>query len=121
MERRPGRDAFPTVSYFYDCALPGPAAASIQILQTCRAVVDLGACATVYAGEVRPAACFPFYGLEPHEHYVGEPIGEPVTVSALGGHAKFQWKADWALRLLSGDIAYEMHGQDLADSARVDG
>ncbi|MER5268031.1 hypothetical protein ABTZ99_38660 [Actinosynnema sp. NPDC002837] len=59
------------------------------------------------------------HGLEPHEYYVGEPIGEPVTVSALGGHCKFQWKADWALRLLSGDVAYEMHGQDLADSARV--
>ncbi|ROP35779.1 hypothetical protein [Saccharothrix texasensis] len=59
------------------------------------------------------------HGLEPHEYYAGEPIGEPVTVSALGGGGKFQWKADWALRLLSGDIAYEMHGQDLADSARV--
>ncbi|WP_309116253.1 hypothetical protein [Saccharothrix sp.] len=59
------------------------------------------------------------YGLEPHEYYAGEPIGEPVTVSALGGGCKFQWKADWALRLLSGDIAYEMHGQDLTDSARV--
>jgi lysyl-tRNA synthetase class 1 len=59
------------------------------------------------------------YGLEPHEYYADEPIGEPVTVSALGGGCKFQWKADWALRLLSGDVAYEMHGQDLADSARV--
>ncbi|MCO1575056.1 hypothetical protein M8C13_04690 [Crossiella sp. SN42] len=59
------------------------------------------------------------YGIEPQEYYAGEPIGEPVTVSALGGACKLQWKADWAMRLLAGGVAYEMHGEDLAASAQV--
>lgn len=59
------------------------------------------------------------YGLEPHEHYPDEPIGEPVTVSALGGACKLQWKADWAMRLLARGVAYEMHGEDLTGSAQV--
>ncbi|MCE7003525.1 hypothetical protein LWC34_11900 [Kibdelosporangium philippinense] len=59
------------------------------------------------------------YGAEPHEVYPHDPIGEPITVSALGGACKLQWKADWSLRLLSRDTAYEMHGEDLTGSANV--
>ena len=59
----------PSVSYFYDIPLPSRFAASIQILNTCRKLVDLGAPATVLAGPVRAADCFPFYGIEPHEHF----------------------------------------------------
>ncbi|MGO1054333.1 hypothetical protein [Crossiella sp. CA198] len=59
------------------------------------------------------------YGVEPQEYYAGEPIGEPITVSALGGACKLQWKADWAMRLLARGVAYEMHGEDLAASAQV--
>ncbi|MGM1062616.1 aldehyde dehydrogenase family protein [Saccharothrix sp. Mg75] len=86
-------------------------------------VVDVDAKAGTIAYEIpedvvvqRPGVA---HGLEPREYYPDEPIGERVTVSALGGGCKFQWKADWALRSLSGDIAYEMHGQDLAGSAHV--
>ncbi|MBP2473586.1 lysyl-tRNA synthetase class I [Crossiella equi] len=59
------------------------------------------------------------YGVEPHEYYAGEPIGEPITISALGGACKLQWKADWAMRLLARGTAYEMHGEDLTSSAQV--
>ncbi|MEU7916961.1 hypothetical protein [Microbispora bryophytorum] len=59
------------------------------------------------------------YSIEPDEYYTGEPIGVPITVSVLDGRCKLQWKADWAMRLINRSIAYEMHGDDLADSARV--
>ncbi|MEU9832642.1 hypothetical protein AB0D67_14025 [Streptosporangium sp. NPDC048047] len=59
------------------------------------------------------------YSVEPDEYYEGEPIGVPATVSVLDGRCKLQWKADWAMRLINRSIAYEMHGDDLADSARV--
>ncbi len=41
----------------------------------------------------------------------------PVT----GGHAKLQWKADWAMRWAALDVDYEMSGKDLIDSVRLSG
>ncbi len=42
-------------------------------------------------------------------------------VSALGGRVKVGWKVDWALRWYSYDVAYEMYGKDLIESARLSG
>ncbi|MBV7255638.1 lysine--tRNA ligase [Pacificimonas sp. WHA3] len=45
--------------------------------------------------------------------------GEDGTVheqSALGGAAKLQWKADWAMRWVALGVDYEMYGKDLTDS-----
>jgi lysyl-tRNA synthetase, class I len=39
----------------------------------------------------------------------------PVT----GGHAKCQWKADWAMRWYALGVDYEMSGKDLIDSVRL--
>ena len=41
--------------------------------------------------------------------------------SVLGGHAKVQWKVDWALRWLVLQVDYELYGKDLIDSARLSG
>jgi lysyl-tRNA synthetase class 1 len=42
--------------------------------------------------------------------------GERYTTSVLGGHAKLQWKVDWAMRWLALGVDYEMAGKDLIDS-----
>jgi lysyl-tRNA synthetase, class I len=39
----------------------------------------------------------------------------------LGGHAKAQWKVDWALRWYVLKVDYELYGKDLIDSARISG
>lgn len=41
--------------------------------------------------------------------------------SVLGGHAKVQWKVDWALRWYVLQVDYELYGKDLIDSARLSG
>ncbi len=41
--------------------------------------------------------------------------------SVLGGHAKVQWKVDWALRWFALRVDYELYGKDLIDSARLSG
>ncbi|HEY6417793.1 MAG TPA: lysine--tRNA ligase [Candidatus Binataceae bacterium] len=41
--------------------------------------------------------------------------------SVLGGHAKVQWKVDWALRWYALKVDYELYGKDLTDSARLSG
>jgi lysyl-tRNA synthetase, class I len=41
----------------------------------------------------------------------------PVT----GGHAKLQWKPDWAMRWYALGVDYEMAGKDLIDSVRLSG
>jgi lysyl-tRNA synthetase, class I len=43
------------------------------------------------------------------------------TTSIFDGKVKVGWKIDWALRWFSYDIAYEMYGKDLIDSARLSG
>lgn len=42
--------------------------------------------------------------------------GETVEQSILGGHAKLQWKVDWAMRWVALGVDYEMYGKDLTDS-----
>src|SRR6478609_630557 len=45
----------------------------------------------------------------------GERFEPPIT----GGHAKLQWKPDWAMRWVALGIDYEMAGKDLIDSVKV--
>jgi lysyl-tRNA synthetase, class I len=47
--------------------------------------------------------------------------GERVTVPVTGGHAKLQWKPDWAMRWVALGIDYEMAGKDLIDSVKLSG
>ena len=45
--------------------------------------------------------------------------GERFETSFLGGGAKLQWKADWAMRWSALGVDYEMSGKDLIDSVRL--
>ncbi len=45
----------------------------------------------------------------------GEAYETPVT----GGHAKLQWKPDWAMRWVALGVDYEMAGKDLIDSVKL--
>ncbi len=47
----------------------------------------------------------------------GETYETPVT----GGHAKLQWKPDWAMRWVALGVDYEMAGKDLIDSVKLSG
>ena len=47
--------------------------------------------------------------------------GEWFETQVTGGHAKLQWKADWAMRWHALGIDYEMSGKDLIDSVRLSG
>ncbi|MCJ2022895.1 lysine--tRNA ligase [Methylobacterium sp. J-067] len=47
----------------------------------------------------------------------GEGYETPVT----GGHAKLQWKPDWAMRWVALGVDYEMAGKDLIDSVKLSG
>src|SRR4051812_22673858 len=47
----------------------------------------------------------------------GETFETPVT----GGHAKLQWKPDWAMRWVALGVDYEMAGKDLIDSVKLSG
>jgi lysyl-tRNA synthetase class 1 len=48
-----------------------------------------------------------------------EACGHTAEASVLGGRCKVGWKVDWALRWYSLKVDYEMHGEDLLDSARL--
>ncbi len=45
--------------------------------------------------------------------------GRPFETAVTGGHAKLQWKADWAMRWAALGVDYEMSGKDLIDSVRL--
>ncbi len=45
--------------------------------------------------------------------------GEHIETSVLGGGAKLQWKADWAMRWYALQVDYEMSGKDLIDSVHL--
>jgi lysyl-tRNA synthetase class 1 len=47
----------------------------------------------------------------------GERFETPVT----GGHAKLQWKPDWAMRWVALGVDYEMAGKDLIESVKLSG
>jgi lysyl-tRNA synthetase class 1 len=42
--------------------------------------------------------------------------GERIEQTIFGGHAKLQWKVDWAMRWAALGVDYEMAGKDLIDS-----
>ena len=50
-----------------------------------------------------------------------EGCGASGELSVLGGHAKVNWKVDWALRWFTYEVDYEMYGKDLIDSAKLSG
>ncbi|GJE69531.1 lysine--tRNA ligase [Methylorubrum podarium] len=63
--------------------------------------------------EVRPGAgTIVWRDPETNERYE-----TPVT----GGHAKLQWKPDWAMRWVALGVDYEMAGKDLIDSVKLSG
>ena len=47
--------------------------------------------------------------------------GEYFETLVTGGHAKLQWKPDWAMRWYALDVDYEMAGKDLIDSVKLSG
>src|SRR3954466_13356314 len=47
--------------------------------------------------------------------------GERFETPVAGGHAKLQWKPDWAMRWVALGIDYEMAGKDLIDSVKLSG
>jgi lysyl-tRNA synthetase, class I len=47
--------------------------------------------------------------------------GERIVTPVTGGHAKLQWKPDWAMRWVALGIDYEMAGKDLIDSVKLSG
>jgi len=47
--------------------------------------------------------------------------GAHFETSVLGGAAKCQWKADWAMRWFALGVDYEMSGKDLIDSVKLSG
>ncbi|GEO98274.1 lysine--tRNA ligase [Methylobacterium haplocladii] len=63
--------------------------------------------------EVRPASGTIVW----RDPATGEGYETPVT----GGHAKLQWKPDWAMRWVALGIDYEMAGKDLIDSVKLSG
>ena len=63
--------------------------------------------------EVRPASGTILW----RDPKTGEGYETPVT----GGHAKLQWKPDWAMRWLALGVDYEMAGKDLIDSVKLSG
>lgn len=64
------------VSYFYNDVIPSRFAAPIQILNTCRALGELGVCVTVYTRSIADgvAQCLAFYGLTPHKNLSIAPL-----------------------------------------------
>ena len=63
--------------------------------------------------EVRPSAGTIVW----RDPATGEAYETPVT----GGHAKLQWKPDWAMRWVALGVDYEMAGKDLIDSVKLSG
>ena len=47
--------------------------------------------------------------------------GQGFTTPVTGGHAKLQWKPDWAMRWYALKVDYEMAGKDLIDSVKLSG
>jgi lysyl-tRNA synthetase class 1 len=90
-------------------------------------------------GAERQATYSPFLPVHPETHVVMQVKVEKIDPEAgtiawqdpatgkwfetpvTGGHAKLQWKADWAMRWHALGIDYEMSGKDLIDSVRLSG
>ncbi len=50
---------------------------------------------------------------------VFEEDGKKTELPVTGGHAKLQWKADWAMRWYALGVDYEMAGKDLISSVEL--
>jgi len=63
----------------------------------------------------------PVTGVDPDAGTVRwqDETGEMFETSVYGGHAKMQWKADWAMRWYALGVDYEMSGKDLIDSVKL--
>ncbi|WP_029029924.1 lysine--tRNA ligase [Salinarimonas rosea] len=90
-------------------------------------------------GEERRATYSPFLPIHPETGVVMQVPTEERNVAAgtivwrdpetgaryetpvTGGHAKLQWKPDWAMRWVALGVDYEMAGKDLIDSVKVSG
>jgi lysyl-tRNA synthetase class 1 len=51
--------------------------------------------------------------------WIDPDTGERMTTPVTGGHAKLQWKVDWAMRWVALGVDYEMAGKDLIDSVTL--
>ncbi|OYU48918.1 MAG: lysine--tRNA ligase [Rhizobiales bacterium PAR1] len=89
--------------------------------------------------EERAATYCPFLPIHPETGQVMQVAADEVKVAAgtivwrdpetgkayetpvTGGHAKLQWKPDWAMRWVALGIDYEMAGKDLIDSVKLSG
>ena len=89
--------------------------------------------------EERAATYCPFLPIHPETGHVMQVAADEVKVDAgtivwrdpdtgkayetpvTGGHAKLQWKPDWAMRWVALGIDYEMAGKDLIDSVKLSG
>jgi len=60
------------------------------------------------------------HSVDAEDYYPSEVIGVPITTMVLNGACKLQWKADWRMRLIERNIAYEMHGDDFLNSVRTE-
>ncbi len=77
-----------------------------RVYSTRVTAVDRDACTVSYACDVSAPGKY-------------DACGHTGTVSVLGGRCKVGWKVDWALRWFCLGVDYEMHGEDLLESARL--
>ena len=79
-------------------------------------------CGRIYSTRVTgtdPSACTVAYACDAPLAGKYQSCGHTGTRSILGGGCKVGWKVDWALRWFCLEIDYEMHGEDLLESARL--
>jgi len=79
-------------------------------------------CGRIYSTRVTgtdPSACSVTYACDAPLAGKYQSCGHTATRSILGGGCKVGWKVDWALRWFCLGIDYEMHGEDLLESARL--
>jgi lysyl-tRNA synthetase class 1 len=79
-------------------------------------------CGKIYSTRVTatdPASASVAYSCEISVPGRYEACGHRGTTSVLGGRCKVGWKVDWALRWFCLGVDYEMHGEDLLESARL--
>jgi len=79
-------------------------------------------CGRIYSTRVTgtdPSACAVTYACDAPLAGKYQSCGHTGARSILGGGCKVGWKVDWALRWFCLGIDYEMHGEDLLESARL--
>jgi lysyl-tRNA synthetase class 1 len=79
-------------------------------------------CGRIYSTRVTdadPASASIAYSCEISAPGRYQACGHHGTMSVLGGRCKVGWKVDWALRWFCLGVDYEMHGEDLLESARL--